>query len=374
MAQPPPVFRKIGARTSVRAYAKVSTPTKVDDKADGRRNAHSRFRRDARVRVRHRATMNFSKWLRFLGMTLLAPMCALAVPSQSPSIAPAEMPEAEFQSLVEKTNLYVQALNAVNYAQRAYDRYASWVNVKKGPTGKERYISYGLYEISKSSVEEVKKAAQKGSRLAPALPELDAIVARMADSFAALEPLVKKAHDYYEQEDYRDDDAKAAKELHTAMMPLFEATFGAEAQLRHGLDELKTKVDQHQLTLLEKTKGRKYEWHLRSFMLAAKSLINLLPENPDAPLISRDAYQTRYAELEKAYNAFQTFTAENPEEVKKVMLASFVESTLKDFFAASKFLRRTLEAGKLDRREYVERMGDLAKKYNDLIQRTNSMR
>lgn len=326
------------------------------------------------MRVRQLATMNFSTWPRLLGIALLTPICALAVPSQSPSVAPADMPEAEFQSLVEKTNLYVQALNAVNYAQRTYDRYASWVNVKKGPTGKERYISYGLYEISKSSVDEVKKAAQKGSRLTPPLPELDAIIARLAESFSALEPLVKKAHDYYEQEDYRDDDAKAAKELHAAMMPLFEATFAAEAELRHGLDDLKTKVDQRQLTLLEKTKGRKYEWHLRSFMLAAKALINLLPENPEAPSIDRDAYQTRYAELEKAYNAFQTFTAENPEEVRKVLMASFVESALKDFFAASKFLRRTLEASKLDRREYVERVGDLAKKYNDLIQRTNTMR
>ena len=335
---------------------------------------HTTIPRDAPMPVRQHATMNFSKWPRLLGIALLTPICALAVSVQSPSIAPADMPEAEFQSLVEKTNLYVQALNAVNYAQRTYDRYASWVNVKKGPTGKERYISYGLYEISKSSVDDVKKAAQKGSRLAPPLPELDAIVGRMAESFAALEPLVKKAHDYYEQEDYRDDDAKAAKELHAAMMPLFEATFGAEAELRHGLDALKTKVDQHQLTLLEKTKGRKYEWHLRSFMLAAKALINLLPENSEAPPIEHEAYQTRYAELEKAYNAFQTFTAENPEEVRKVLMASFVESALKDFFAASKFLRRTLEASKRDHPAYLERVGDLAKKYNDLIQRTNSMR
>jgi len=55
-------------------------------------------------------------------------------------------------------------------------------------------------------------------------------------------------------------------------------------------------------------------------------------------------------------------------------MASFVETAVKDFFAASKFLRRTLDAPKLDRKEYVERLGELAKRYNELIERTNSLR
>ncbi len=304
-----------------------------------------------------------------------AMMFTASVDAQGPAaIDPAMMSESDFQSLVEKTNLYVRALNAVGSAQRSYDRYASWVDVKKGPTGKERYISYGLYEISKSQVDDVKQAAQKGPRLSPALPELDAVIVRVANAFSALEPIVKKASDYYEQEDFKDDEARGAKELHADMMPLFQQTFAGEADLRHGLDELKTKVDQRQLALIEKTRGRKYEWHLRSFMLAAKALINLLPENAEAPVIKAAEYKLRYAELEASYNAFQSFTTENPDEIKKVMMASFVESAVKDFFTASKFLRRTLEASRLDRREYITRIGDLAKSYNDLIQRTNSLR
>ena len=285
-----------------------------------------------------------------------------------------QVPESEFQSLLEKTNLYVEALNAVASAQRSYDRYASWVDVKKGPTTKERYISYGLYEISHSSVETVKKAAEKGTQMKPALPQLDPVIGRLSESFSALEPLVKKASDYYEQEDYRDDGGKAAKELHAGMMPLFERTFAAERELRRGLDTVKAQVDQRQLVQIEKRTGRKYEWHLRSYLLAAKALINLLPENAEAAVISAADYKSRYAELEAAYNAFQTFSAENPEEVKKVLMASFVESTVKDFFSASKFLRRVLEAPKLDRREYFTRVGEVAKTYNELISRTNSMR
>jgi hypothetical protein len=303
-----------------------------------------------------------------------------AVPQPTPrpltpaGLAPGDLPAAEFQSLVDKTNLYVRALNAVVGAQRTYDRYASWVDVKKGPTGKERYITYGLYPINSSQVEDIRKAADRGSRMKPALPELDDAVQRLAESFSALEPLVNRASDYYEQEDWKDDNAKGGQELHARMMPLFDQVFAAERELRAGLDTMKMQVDRRQLAEIEKRSGRGYEWHLRNFMIAAKGVINLLPESADAAPISASAYTERHRELEIAYSGFQSFASESPEEVKKVPMASFVETAVKDYFAASKSLRRVLEAPKLDRREYVTRAGELAKTYNDLIQRTNSMR
>ncbi|MBA2622357.1 MAG: YiiG family protein [Chthoniobacterales bacterium] len=302
-------------------------------------------------------------------------LLAVNLQAQSPAtISPADLPEAEFESLVDKTNLYVKALNAVRSAQHSYDRYTSWLDVRKGPTGKERYITYGLYEINSSDLDAVKQAAARGPKIKPAMPALDAVVLRMAEAFSALEPIVKRAHDYYEQEDFKDDAAKAGQELHARMMPLFGQTFAAETDLRRGLDAIKMQVDQRQLAKIEKVSGRKYEWHLRSYLLAAKALINLLPENAEAPPLEAAAYKARYTGLEESYNALQTFAADNPDEVRKVILASFVESAVKDFFTASKFLRRTLEASRLDRREYITRVGELAKAYNDLTQRTNSMR
>lgn len=288
-------------------------------------------------------------------------------------VDPGTMTEAEFKSLLDKTNLYVHALNAVQSAQRSFQRYSSWVDVAKGPTGRERYISYGLYDIGSSSVTTVKEAAEKGPRLAPPLPDLDGAVARMAEAFSALAPIVKKADDYYEQEDYKDDGAKGAKELHAAMMPLFQQTFAAEKELRRGLDVVKNKIDRRQLGLIEKQYGRKYEWHLRAYLIDAKALIDLLPEGGDGPAIDPAEYKARYANLETSYNAFQTFQTENPEEVRKVLMASFVETAVKDFFTSSKFLRRTLE-GKSDKREYLTRLEELIRNYNTLISRTNTMR
>jgi hypothetical protein len=328
-----------------------------------------------RVPAANNRPMSIRRLLPFRIAVALACCAAFAnTTAQTRSPAPDLEKDPEFQSLIEKTNLYVRALNSVSSALRSYDRYASWVDVKKGPTGKERYITYGLYEINKSSVNDVRTAAQKGPAMKPPLPELDATITRMSEAFTALEPLVKKAHDYYDQEDWKDDNAIGGQELHAQMMPLFQRTFEAERELRRGLDEIKRDLDKRQLAEIEKTEGRKYHWHLRSYLVAAKELINLLPENPEAPLINAAAYKERYSAVEETYNAFQTFGAENPDELKKVVLGGMIESSVKDFYTASKFLRRTLEAPKMDRSEYYERVGELARKYNELINRTNSIR
>ena len=303
-------------------------------------------------------------------IVFLAASCSLAQNRAAPA---AVEKDTEFQPLIDKTNLYVRALNSVSAAQRSYDRYASWLDVKKGPTGKERYITYGLYEINPGSVRDVREAAQKGPGMKPPLPQLDAIITRMAEAFAALEPLVKRAHDYYAQEDYKDDGAKRGQELHEQMMPLFERTFAAERDLRRELDVIKRDLNKRQLAEIEKTEGRKYHWHLRSYLVAAKDLINLLPDDADAPPIAATAYKEKYAALEDAYNAFQSFITDNPDETKKIMLSGMAGSSVKDFYTASKFLRRTLETAKLDRRDYIEKVGELARTYNDLIRRTNSM-
>lgn len=282
-----------------------------------------------------------------------------------------ELSDIEFKSLAEKTNLYVKALNAASNVRRSYDRYDSWVDVQKGPIGKERLI-YGLYTINTSPVNDMVEAATRGPTLKPALPAIDDAVAKLAGATKTLVPLIKAASDYYEQEDYKDDNAKRGQELHAQMMPLFEQVFAAEAALRRGLDSIKGEVDRRQLVEIEKTSGRNYEWHLRNFMINAKALVDLLPESADAPMIDAAAYKSRYANLEAAYNAFTQF-GETP-EAKKPIMSSFVETAVKDYFAASKFLRRVLDAPKPDKREYVQKVNDLVEKYNTLISRTNSVR
>jgi hypothetical protein len=312
---------------------------------------------------------------RQLILAVLANASALAVNLEAEDAKRfSNLSDKEFQSLAQKTNLYVQALNAVSSIRSTYDRYASWVDVKKGPTGKERYITYGLYTLNSSPLNDMAAAATKGPPLSPPLPKLDDAAVKLAGAAKTLAPLVKAASEYYEQEDYKDDNAKRGQELHAQMMPLFEQVFAAEDALRRGLDSIKGEVDRRQLAEIEKQSGKNYEWHLRHFMINAKALVDLLPSTADAPMIDAAAYKSRYANLETAYNGFTQFVEERPEEVKKIILASFTETALKDFFAASKFLRRVLDAPKPDKREYVQKVNELVEKYNTLISRTNTFR
>jgi hypothetical protein len=272
-----------------------------------------------------------------------------------------ELSEKDFESLAEKTNLYVRALNAVTTVRNSYNRYASWVDLKKGPTGKERYITYGLYEINSSSLGDMVAAATKGPALTPPLRELDDAAVKLAGAAKTLAPLVKAADDYYDQQDFKDDAAKRGQELHKEMMPLFEQIFAAEAALRSGLDTVKDEVDRRQLAEIEKRSGKNYEWHLRNFMISAKSLVDLMPTSAEAPKIETSAY-----------NGFMQLNGDPA--TKKPIMASFVETAIKDYFAASKFLRRTLESPKPDKGEYVTNVNELVEKYNTLIERSNTMR
>lgn len=65
--------------------------------------------------------------------------------------------------------------------------------------------------------------------------------------------------------------------------------------------------------------------------------------------------------------------AKHPEDVKKVLLASFVESGVKDSFTAAQFLRRVLPAPRLDRAESVKQVNEMVEKYNALIQQANTL-
>ena len=223
-------------------------------------------------------------------------------------------------------------------------------------------------------MERIRDAATKGPALPPPIPDADAAIQKLASAVTELAPLVKKASTYYEQQDYKDDGARRGQELHAQMMPLFTTAFAAEAELRRAMEPVNARVDRQQLAEIEKKSGKNYQWHLRNYLLAAKALVELLPDSASAPTIEAAAYKLRYEPLESAYNGFDEFTTQHPDEVKKVLLASFVDSAVKDYFAASKFLRRVLDAPKLDKREYIKRVNEMVEKYNALIQRTNSMR
>jgi hypothetical protein len=278
----------------------------------------------------------------------------------------ADLPEDKFKPLVQKTVLYTKALTAARAVQKSYDRYAAWVDIKNGPTGKERSID-GLPDIT-GAVQEIADAGANGPGMWPPLPNVDATAQKLAQATAALAPVVKSASDYYSQRQYKSDAAKRGQELHSQLLPMFEQFFGAELALRRELSAVLEDIERRNLAQIEKEHGKNYEWHLRSFLIAAKTLADLLPNHVDAAMIESARYRTRFANLQAAYTLFTQYCREHPAEAQKAVL----DTSLEDFIAATRILRGVLDAPKPDRQVYVAKVNDLAAKYDALLQRTTT--
>jgi hypothetical protein len=277
----------------------------------------------------------------------------------------AELPDDKFKSVVEKTQLYTKALNDTRAVQKAYDRYASWVDVKTGPTGKERSIDTGIPDFS-NALQNIAEAGKNGPGMWPPLPNADSAAQKLAAATTALAPLVKSASDYYSQKQYKSDGAKRGQELHGQMMPMFEQVFGSELALRRELSAVREDVERRNLAQIEKEQGKNYEWYLRNFLLAARTLADLLPNHADAAMIEGARYKARFANLQVSHTLFTQYCVDHPAEVQKAVLAT----SLDDFFAATRILRGVLEAPKPDRQVYLTKVNDLATKYDELVQRT----
>ena len=277
----------------------------------------------------------------------------------------ADLPDDKFKSLVEKAALYAQALGAARTVQKSYDRYAAWVDIKIGPTGKEHSID-GVPDIG--ALQEITDAAAKGPGMWPPLGGVDGTTQKLAQATTALAPLVKDASAYYAQRQYKNDGAKRGQELHGQMLPLFEQFFSAELAMRREFSPVFEDIERRYLAQVEKEHGKNYEWHLRSFLLAAKTLADLLPNHADAAMIEGARFKARFANLQAAYTLFTQYCVEHPAELQKAVLST----SLEDFFAASRILRGILDAPKPDRQVYLAKVNDLAAKYEALVQRTTT--
>jgi hypothetical protein len=288
----------------------------------------------------------------------------LAAPTAGRAQTIADLPEDKFKSLVDKTALYTKALTAARAVQKSYDRYAAWVDMKTGPTGKEKTID-GLPDIA-GALQQIADAGANGPGMWPPLATVDAMAQKMAEATTALAPLAKSASEYYAQKQYKSDAGKRGHEVHGQMVPMFERFFGCELALRRDLGVVLEDVERRNLARIEKEQGKNYEWHLRSFLFAAKTVADMLPNHVDATMIEGPRYKQRFANLQAAYTAFTQYGVEHPAEVQKAVLAT----SLDDFFAATRILRGVLEAPKPDRQVYIAKVNDLAAKYDALVQRT----
>lgn len=229
-----------------------------------------------------------------------APALAQAPASANRAAAPAASPE---QATIRKLNAYVELLNRTLRAQESLARYQSWVNVKTGPTGRERII-YGLYALYDVG-DEIRKA-EAATTQPPAMPELDAEMKSYIRAYEALAPTITEADGYYERQDYRADKMAQGKALH-AKLAVAGPAFLVERRKADALFKVeKAKGDAAELAAIEAREGRKARWHVTNVMIEARKVVDLLPA-VDQPLVDMPAFDgalARYADAVKAMDGY----------------------------------------------------------------------
>lgn len=279
-------------------------------------------------------------------------------------------PEDPDRDLRDEINGYVDCINrAQPRAQQSYDRYLSWVSKASGPNCNERYITYGLYSLYDDSIEKCNQAAKRGAEGAPSLPELEKAAADLAKCNAELIPLVKKASDYYDQQDYKDDACAKAKEMHPQLISTFERCFASAKTLGDGVDTLKADADRREITKLEQ-QGQSFRLHTLKMMLSARELLKTLNTSGQGAITSKDLYGPKCLEVEKIFQGLDEYATAHKEELDKAFWGSAYLSSAKEFTSSAKFLRRALDEGKDPRSEAQSFIDN----YNRMISDANNVR
>lgn len=188
----------------------------------------------------------------------------------------------DVQAALQKANAYIEAAKMTERAVDSWDRYASWVDMTTGPTGKERYISYGMYELY--DLAGLLKEARAAAGTEPRVPKLDAAMTHYIDAYEALAPVMNQASAYYERHGYESDNAAEGQALHKRMVPLATTFLAARDAMMPELRIFVRDVEQQEIAALEAREGRSAAWQVGWVMHSANRVVDLFPRNRPKPI------------------------------------------------------------------------------------------
>lgn len=252
---------------------------------------------------------------------LLAPLFAIPAAAQTQTAAD--------KSFTDKLNAYVGCINRLS--ERSFDsrsRYFSWA-AKTGPTGRERII-YGTYTIYDTA--DCKKNVEKANLLEPRDAELEAAATAFVAAVTTLEPLLKTADDYYQQENYKDDKMAKGKAMHPQLVAAWDAFEAADKALRTGVDTINDKRALQRLAEIEKAEGKKARYYVEAMMISAKRVWRM--ENTDKPDVA--AITQAIGEFEELVTAAEQFAGGGANG----KIGSMFISNAKSFLTSAKQLMR----------------------------------
>jgi hypothetical protein len=215
--------------------------------------------------------------------------------------------------LGEKLNGYVECLNSLSSSvSSCEERYYSWADKKKGPTGKEPNV-YGLYELQQSQVDRCTKEIADSKAKPPSQPEIEAVAAEYQAKVQAVLPKVAEAHLYYDSGEYKSDKLAKGKLLHKPLVEVFDAFEAADDKLRATMAKLKEGMAERELGRLERTEGKKLHYYVSAMMIPARALVNTGAPKGDAK-VEPQALEKAIDQYAVAVRAMAAYATKNTKE------------------------------------------------------------
>ncbi len=233
----------------------------------------------------------------------------------------------------KKLEAAIACLNRLS--ERAFDsrnRYMDWAGDKPKMKNKPRNV-LGLYTIYETA--DCAKGVSDAASVTPKHQELEGASAAYVKSVQSLEPLLKEAEDYYEQENYKDDKFAKGKEMHGKLLAAWEDFKKADGGLRSVVQKISDERQTAELARVEKTLGRTAKFHVMNTFLQAKALVRL-ESDVDMKKIDVGKVTEQLAVYEKAVKELEAF-AEGQQSGK---IDSFYINAAKDVLVTAKGLMR----------------------------------
>ncbi len=216
--------------------------------------------------------------------------------------------DAALEATTAKFNAYVKFMNGTLRVVDSLDRYKSWVNMRTGPTGRERLI-YGLYSVHDVRAE--RATATAALTAAPLLPDLDDAMRAYIAASDAVAPILNEASGYYDRADYKIDHMAEGKALHGRIVAAAGPFLAARAHLETVMRAEKGQFDTIRLATIEQHEGRDALWHVTAVMMRAKRTLDTL-EDGNHDTIDMAAFDGNMAQFGEAVKAMDSYAAGHP--------------------------------------------------------------
>jgi hypothetical protein len=228
-----------------------------------------------------------------------APVAMKTMPAAKVEVPP--LTPEQLEAWREKLQLYHHVMIETNSGVGAWNRYQEWVDLKRGPTGRERSIG-GLYEVDRAKFAEALTGARQLAGMEPKLPALDALMITYADAAEGILGIANEAHAYYQRRDYMSDKMAGGRELHPKLMRAFEPFLAARGALSTSITTLRASLDEQWIAVIEKRDGKTRDWHRERILLFGRKVQESIPRRKD-DLAAFDATLARFADAVKELDA-----------------------------------------------------------------------